>query len=64
MTVSVLELATDWTGQTYEERLRLCAETLFAHHLINPRTFGTALNQIRARAEIQRERAAGGKVSA
>lgn len=58
MTVRLSELATDWTGQTYEERLRLCAETLFIHGLIKSGTYHHATAQIRARAEIQRERRA------
>lgn len=55
MTISVLEPATDWTGQSYEERLRLCAETLFIHGLIKDRTYNHVTAQVRARAEIQRE---------
>ncbi|GGZ02422.1 hypothetical protein ACFSTD_09615 [Novosphingobium colocasiae] len=54
MTVQLTELATDWTGQTYEERLHLCAETLFFHGLLKDRTYHHATAQIRARADIQR----------
>lgn len=56
MTALLLEPTTDWTGQTYEERLLLCAETLFFHGLIKDRTYHHATAQLRARAAIQRDR--------
>ena len=49
-----LEPATDWTDQTVEERLILCAETLFIHGLINDRTYHHTTTNIRAQAERQR----------
>lgn len=54
MTVPLREPATDWTGHTWEERLRLCAETLFVHHLIKAGAYHHATAQIRARADLQR----------
>jgi len=56
MTIRLTEPATDWTGQTYEERLRLCAETLFIHGLINDSSYNHTTARIRARADLQRER--------
>lgn len=50
-----LEPANDWTGQTVEERLRLCAETLYAHQLIKPRHFNQATSGITERADRQRD---------
>ncbi|MFC0206404.1 hypothetical protein [Novosphingobium soli] len=49
-----LEPATDWTDQTVEERLRLCAETLHAHQLMKPRHFNQAITGIGRRADRQR----------
>jgi hypothetical protein len=49
-----LEPAHDWTGDTVEERLRICAETLFAHHLINDRRFNQITTGITQRADRQR----------
>lgn len=51
-----LEPATDWTDQIVEERLRMCAETLFIHDLINDRTYRQTTTKIRDRADTQRER--------
>lgn len=50
-----LEPANDWMGKTVEERLRICAETLFAHHLINDRRFNQIVTGISQRANRQRE---------
>lgn len=50
-----LEPANDWTGDTVEERLRICAETLFTHHLINDRRFNQILTGITHRADRQRD---------
>lgn len=50
-----LEPANDWTGQTVEERLRLCAETLYAHQLINARRFNQVTSGVSLRADRQRE---------
>jgi hypothetical protein len=50
-----LEPANDWTGQTVEERLRFCAETLYTHHLINPRRLNQILTGIGRRTDRQRE---------
>jgi hypothetical protein len=50
-----LEPANDWTGQTVEERLRFCAETLYTHHLINPRHFNQITSGIYLRADRQRD---------
>lgn len=51
MTAPLRDRATDWTGQTYEERLRACAETLFVHHLIDEPVFARVTAQIAARAD-------------
>lgn len=50
-----LEPATDWASQSVEERLILCAETLFIHGLINDRIYHQTTANIRAQAERQRE---------
>jgi hypothetical protein len=57
MTIRLTEPATDWTGQIYEERLRLCAETLFIHGLINDSSYNHTTARIRA--DLQRERTEG-----
>lgn len=49
-----LEPANDWTGETVEERLRACAETLFAHHLINARRLNHIVTGITRQADRQR----------
>ncbi|EIZ77576.1 hypothetical protein WSK_3959 [Novosphingobium sp. Rr 2-17] len=49
-----LEPAHDWTDQTVEERLRLCAETLFTHQHINSRRFNQITTGIGQRADRQR----------
>ena len=51
----LLEPATDWTGQTYEERLTLCAEALFVHGLIGAPAHAHIIRQLRDRADHQRE---------
>lgn len=50
-----LEPAKDWTDQTVEERMRLCAEALYAHQLINPRHFNQITSGISQRADRQRD---------
>lgn len=50
-----LEPANDWNGQTVEERLRLCAETLYAHQLINARRFNQITSGVSLRADRQRD---------
>ena len=50
----LLQPATDWTGHTNEERLRLCLEAAFVHGLINDRTYNHATTQLRSRADLQR----------
>lgn len=50
-----LEPSTDWMDQTVEERLILCAETLFIHGLINDRTYHHTTANIRAQADRQRD---------
>lgn len=50
-----LEPANDWTGQTVEERLHMCAETLYAHQLLNARRFNQVTSGVRLRAERQRD---------
>lgn len=57
-----LEPANDWTDQTVEERLRLCAETLYAHQLINDRRFNQVTSGISLRADRQRELRARNRV--
>lgn len=51
----LLQPATDWTGQTHEERLLLCLEAAYTHQLINARTFNQAMTNLRDRADIQRD---------
>lgn len=55
MRMLYLEPATDWTNQTVEERLRLCAETLYVHHLINDRWFNEVTSGISMHADRQRD---------
>ncbi|AXB75446.1 hypothetical protein [Novosphingobium sp. P6W] len=50
-----LELANDWSDQTVEERMRLCAEALYAHKLIKPRYFTQITARISQRAHRQRD---------
>jgi hypothetical protein len=50
-----LEPAKDWTGDTVEERLRICAETLYAHQLINARRLNQITTGISQRADRQRD---------
>ena len=62
MTPFLLQPATDWTGQTHEERLRLCLEAAYVHDLIPARIFNQATAKLAARADLQREqRAACGR---
>lgn len=51
----LLQPATDWTGQTHEERLLLCLEALYTHQLINSRIFNQATTKLRGRADAQRD---------
>ena len=55
MTALILEQATDWTTQTNEERLVLCAEALFVHRLIGAPAHQHIISTIRAQGEAQRE---------
>lgn len=55
MKLIYLEPANDWTDQSVEDRLILCAETLFAHQLINGRRFNQVTTGIRQRADRQRD---------
>jgi hypothetical protein len=50
-----LEPANGWCDQTVEERMRLCAEALYAHQLINPRHFNQITTGISQRADRQRD---------
>ncbi|PNU04288.1 hypothetical protein [Novosphingobium guangzhouense] len=50
-----LEPANDWTDDTVEERLRVCAEALYAHQLINDRRFNEITTGITKRADRQRD---------
>ncbi|WP_374414232.1 hypothetical protein [Novosphingobium colocasiae] len=50
-----LEPAHDWTDQTVEERMRLCAEALHAQQLISPRQFNQITTGITQRADRQRD---------
>jgi hypothetical protein len=59
-----LEPAKDWTDQTVEERMRLCAEALYAHQLINPRHFNQITTGISQRADRQRDLRRRNRVSA
>lgn len=51
----MLEPATDWTGQTHEERLILCAEALFVHGMIGAPAHAHVIHNVRKRADRQRE---------
>lgn len=51
----LLQPATDWTNQTYLERLILCDQTLHVHGLIGCADYHRTLNRIEARADLQRE---------
>lgn len=52
----ILEPASDWTRQSNEERLILCAETLFLHNLINARALARISDDVRGSAATWRER--------
>lgn len=54
MTALLLEPATDWTGQTYEERLILCAEALHVHGRLNARLYNQITSALRADANKAR----------
>lgn len=51
----ILTPATDWTGQTYEQRLRLAAETLFAHGHLPHTDWQRIDNRISREADAARE---------
>ncbi|AIT81639.1 hypothetical protein [Novosphingobium pentaromativorans] len=52
--MNLLEQATDWTNQTWQERLEMCASALYVHALMPSADHQRTLNRIAARAEIQR----------
>lgn len=55
MQISLLKRAPDWRDQTLEDRLRICAEALCVHDLIDPRDRSRILEQIEQRAELARQ---------
>lgn len=52
--VRLSETATDWTGQNYEERFVLCAQTLFIHGYLPSSDAERIENRIRRDADDQR----------
>ncbi|WP_159977831.1 MULTISPECIES: hypothetical protein [unclassified Novosphingobium] len=48
-----LEPAKDWIDQSVAERMRLCAEALYAHHLISLRHFNRITSSISQTAARQ-----------
>ncbi|KPH60381.1 hypothetical protein [Novosphingobium sp. ST904] len=58
--MNLLAPATDWTNQTNEERAEACAAFLFTFRLLGPADHYRTQNQIRARANAQREERAKG----
>lgn len=54
MQISLLKPAPAWRDQTLEERLRLCAEALCVHDLIEPKERSRILAELEARAELAR----------
>ena len=54
MTALLLEPASDWTGQTYEERLILCAEALHTHGRMSDRIYNQVTSNLRADANRAR----------
>lgn len=55
MTIRLSELATDWTRQTYEERLRLAAQSLYTHGFLSPVEYSRVDDEILEFAFRQRE---------
>ncbi|MBT0667042.1 hypothetical protein HT136_01500 [Novosphingobium profundi] len=51
----LLQPATDWTGQTIEQRLEECAAALTIHGLLSQAAHQRTLDCIRARGNFQRE---------
>ncbi|CDO34755.1 hypothetical protein SPHV1_1910002 [Novosphingobium sp. KN65.2] len=47
--------ATDWTNQTWEERLEMCVSTLYVHGFMRDANKARTMERIRARADVQRE---------
>lgn len=54
MTIPLHEPAPDWTGQTWHDRLRRCANLLHAYELLAQTDRQRMLNRIEARADLQR----------
>ena len=52
------EPATDWIGHSYEQRLRLCAQTLYVHRVIEPGIYAALIARIEARTARERMAAA------
>ncbi|SLK04004.1 hypothetical protein [Novosphingobium mathurense] len=53
--MNLTDPATDWTNQTWEERLEMCVSTLYVHGYMGDADKARTMERIRARAEIQRE---------
>ena len=60
--MNLLDQATDWTNQTVEERAEACAAFLFTYRFLGPADHYRTQNQIRARANTQREQRAKGNL--
>lgn len=59
--MNLLGPATDWMNQTVEERAEACNAFLFTYRFLEPADHNHIRNQIRARADIQREERAKGQ---
>lgn len=62
--MNLLDRATDWTNQSVEERAEACAAFLCTYRFIGIADNYRTQNQIRARADIQREQRAKGTAMA
>ncbi|MGH6746563.1 hypothetical protein [Novosphingobium sp.] len=60
--MNLLAHATDWTNQTNEERAEACAAFLFTFRFLGHADHYRTHDQIRARANIQREERAKGNL--
>jgi|GEM_PF-5932976 len=51
--------ASDWIGQTWAQRLKACAETLYVHGAIDFDTWNTALDRLDEASELHRSAGLG-----
>ena len=59
MTLPLSAAATDWTGQTIGQRLRLCAETLYVHGQIDRQIYDDLTDHLELRSHYERSGSGG-----